>query len=96
MDVLVTYDIRTHDAAGERRLARVAAVCERYGSRVQYSVFECRLSDVRLVRLFGELESVIDPSEDSVHVYRISGTIAALRTTLGRPTGRALGQPWIM
>lgn len=37
MDVLVTYDITTIDRAGERRLARVAAVCERFGERVQYS-----------------------------------------------------------
>lgn len=96
MDVLVTYDIRTADIAGQRRLARVAAVCERYGSRVQYSVFECRVSEVTLVRLFSEIEEVIDPSEDSIHVYRISGTIAASRTTLGRATGRRLGQPWIM
>lgn len=96
MDVLVTYDIRTADIAGERRLARVAAVCERYGSRVQYSVFECRVSDLTLVRLFGELEDVIDPSEDSVHVYRFSGAIAASRTALGRPAGHPLGQPWIM
>lgn len=96
MDVLVTYDIRTADAAGERRLARVAATCERYGSRVQYSVFECRVSDVTLVRLLTELEDAIDPVQDSIHVYRMSGTIAAARTTFGRPTGRALGQPWIM
>ena len=96
MDVLVTYDIRTADTAGERRLARVATVCERYGTRVQYSVFECRVSDVTLVRLFGELEDVIDPLEDSVHVYRMSGTITASRTTLGRPPVRRLGQPWII
>jgi len=34
MDVLVTYDIDTHTRDGEARLARVAKVCERYGTRV--------------------------------------------------------------
>ncbi|MCA1697032.1 MAG: CRISPR-associated endonuclease Cas2 [Actinobacteria bacterium] len=96
MDVLVTYDIRTADVAGERRLARVAAVCERYGSRVQYSVFECRVSEVMLVRLLGQLQDAIDPAEDSVHIYQMPGTTAASRTILGRPAARCLGQPWII
>ena len=55
MDLLVTYDISTLTRAGERRLARVAAVCERYGRRVQYSVFECRVNDLGYVRLLAEL-----------------------------------------
>ncbi len=44
MDLLVAYDISTEDLAGERRLQRVAKVCEQYGVRVQKSVFEARLS----------------------------------------------------
>lgn len=96
MDILVTYDIRTADHPGARRLSRVAAICERYGVRVQHSVFECRVSDLTLERLVGELEDAIEPTEDSVHLYRISGTIAQIRTVLGRPRERQLGQPWII
>jgi CRISPR-associated protein Cas2 len=96
MDILVTYDIRTADSQGERRLARVAAVCERYGLRVQYSVFECRVSELSLERLISELNQVIEPGQDSVNVYRIPGTIASVRESLGRNSGRQLGQPWIL
>jgi CRISPR-associated protein Cas2 len=39
--VLVTYDVNTESAAGRKRFRRVAKICENYGQRVQYSVFEC-------------------------------------------------------
>lgn len=96
MDVLVTYDINTQTPEGERRLARVAAVCERYGVRAQYSVFECRLSETGLQRLWMELAEVIDHRMDSVNFYRFPGELAASRETLGRRKSPDLGRPWII
>ncbi|HOK77309.1 MAG TPA: CRISPR-associated endonuclease Cas2, partial [Verrucomicrobiota bacterium] len=40
MLTLVAYDISDH-----KRLANIAKVCENYGVRVQYSVFECYLDE---------------------------------------------------
>ena len=96
MDVLVTYDITTIDRVGERRLARVAAVCERDGERVQYSVFACRVSEVSYLRLLHELADVLDPSVDRVDIYRIQGSIAEARTSLGQAVRRDLGSPWML
>jgi len=48
MEILVAYDVSTTDAAGERRLRRVAKICEGFGQRVQNSVFECILNDAQL------------------------------------------------
>lgn len=96
MDVLVTYDIATPDGEGERRLAKVAAICERYGDRVQYSVFACRVSDVTYLRLIHELEDILDRRLDRIDLYRIPGNLADCRTTLGRPARRNLGSPWIL
>ena len=45
MRLLITYDVATRDAAGEKRLRRVARACEDYGVRVQKSVFECTVGD---------------------------------------------------
>lgn len=96
MDLLVTYDISTVNDTGQRRLARVAAVCERFGTRVQYSVFESRLAAASHQRMIGELLDEIDPHADSVHTYQFPGTLADSRTSLGRPATRALGDPWII
>lgn len=95
MDVLVTYDISTVDKEGERRLATVARICEGYGTRVQYSVFECRLGEAALVRLVAALARSIEPTEDRVHIYRFAGSIADSRTSLGQPVAHEVGSHWM-
>ena len=87
MDVLVAYDIADTEGAGASRLRRVAQVCEKYGQRVQFSVFECRLSPERLARMIGEVEDVIDSDEDSVMVYRFAGQIGGCSTQARPETG---------
>ncbi len=77
MEVLVTYDVATDDAAGRRRLRRVAQACESYGQRVQKSVFECVLSDVDLEMLTARLRDEMNETTDSIRIYR-------LREPLGR------------
>ena len=96
MDVLVAYDIADTDGAGASRLRRVAQVCEKYGQRVQFSVFECRLSPERLTRMIGEVEDVIDSDEDSVMVYRFAGQIGDARLRLGRKQVHEIGRPWLL
>ena len=96
MDVLVAYDIADTEGPGARRLRQVADVCQKYGERVQFSVFECRVSPERLGRLVGELQDVINPQRDSVVIYRFAGQIQAARTTLGRRGSHELGEPWIL
>lgn len=95
MDVVVTYDIRTTDAAGERRLTRVAAVCERYGWRVQYSVFECRLDDLLLQQLVNELHDEIDHRVDSVNIYRLGSSFERSRESLGA-RNQDWESPWVL
>ncbi|MHB1500765.1 MAG: CRISPR-associated endonuclease Cas2 [Candidatus Dormibacteria bacterium] len=95
MDILVTYDIDTSTRVGTRRLARVAHACERYGVRVQDSVFECRLLPARYQRLVEELRQLIDRTADSVYFYRFDGPLDQSRTTLGRPAPGQPGEAWI-
>jgi CRISPR-associated protein Cas2 len=96
MDVLVTYDIDTTTREGEKRLGRIAKICEGYGVRAQKSVFECRLSKTRLQQLISELAEEIVPKLDSVHVYRFNGSLKASRTSLGRGVAHEMGEPWIL
>lgn len=96
MDVLVTYDIADTETVGATRLRRVAQVCEKYGQRVQFSVFECRLSPERLARLIGEVQDVIDSHRDSVIVYRFPGQLQDAKLRFGRTQDRELGQPWVL
>ena len=96
MDILLTYDIADTEGAGAVRLRRLARVCEKYGERVQLSVFECRLSPARFERMLGEVRDAIDEHQDSVIVYRFAGEIGEARLRLGRSRGRELGEPWVI
>jgi len=69
MLVVVSYDVSTKDAAGRRRLRRVAKACQDFGQRVQHSVFECVVDPEQWARLRGRLLSEYDPSRDSLRFY---------------------------
>lgn len=71
MMVLVTYDVATSDRKGATRLRKVAKICESYGQRVQFSVFECLVDPATWVTVQAKLLKLIDPEQDSLRVYHL-------------------------
>ena len=69
MLVLVTYDVKTSQPGGSKRLRRVAKACKDYGQRVQYSIFECLIDPAQWTILRQRLIDEIDPLEDSLRFY---------------------------
>lgn len=69
MLVLITYDVNTQDAAGHRRLSKIAKQCVNYGQRVQNSVFECLLDAAQAKQLQHKLLSLMDEEKDSLRFY---------------------------
>lgn len=69
MMVLVAYDVNTKTPAGQKRLRKVAKVCQNYGQRVQNSVFECLVDPAEFAYLKNHLEQVINPEKDSLRFY---------------------------
>ena len=69
MFVLVTYDVKTSDPGGKRRLRRVAKVCKDYGQRVQFSVFECIVDPAQWTMLRQRLIGEIEEESDSLRFY---------------------------
>lgn len=57
--------------AGQRRLRKVAKVCQNYGQRVQNSVFECIVDATQFKKLKLELENIIDKDTDSLRFYQL-------------------------
>ncbi|MHB1617833.1 MAG: CRISPR-associated endonuclease Cas2 [Metallibacterium sp.] len=72
MLIIVAYDVSTETAAGRKRLRRVAKACERVGQRVQKSVFECQVNEMRYEALERELLAEINQDEDNLRFYRIT------------------------
>jgi CRISPR-associated protein Cas2 len=70
--VIVCYDVSTETKEGRRRLRRVARVCERFGQRVQKSVFECRVDQVRFEEVERRLLDIVDEREDCLRFYHLT------------------------
>ena len=69
MMTLVSYDVSTVDAAGRKRLRKVAKECVNYGQRVQNSVFEVDVDYGTLLKLKDRLMKIIDEEQDSLRFY---------------------------
>jgi len=78
MLTIVAYDI-----SDARRLARVARLCEDYGVRVQYSLFECRLEETYFESFWLKLLDLIDEDEDRAVAYKIEARCAKETLTAG-------------
>jgi CRISPR-associated protein Cas2 len=81
---LVSYDI-----ANAKRLRRVAKCLESYGTRLQFSVFECPLDDTRLAQAKAALAQIINADHDQV-LFVSLGPAAADATLIIE----ALGLPY--
>ncbi len=69
MMVLVTYDVKTSEAGGAKRLRQLAKACQNYGQRVQNSVFEIEVDPAQWATLKNQLEAVADIKLDSLRYY---------------------------
>jgi CRISPR-associated protein Cas2 len=79
MLIIVAYDI-----TDLKRLPRVAKHCEDYGVRVQYSVFECRLTRELFTTFWDGLKELMDPKADRAVAYRICESCSAEIRIAGR------------
>lgn len=66
MFYVISYDVRE-----DKRRNEVAKTLEGFGTRVQYSVFECLLTEDQFDVLRKRLRALIDPATDSIRSYRL-------------------------
>ena len=96
MDILVAYDVATDTPDGERRLRRVARECERYGQRVQKSVFECAVNDMQRATLTARLLEHIDEERDSLRIYLLRSPRERYLETHGVDHYTDFGEPLLV
>lgn len=87
MMVIISYDVDFTETQGAKRLRKVAKICERYGVRVQNSVFETIVDSVQLTALKSELINVIDMERDTVRFYNIGNKWNSKIDTIGKDKG---------
>lgn len=85
MFLVVSYDI-----PDDRRRTRLHKQLKGFGTRVQYSVFECILDEAQFARLDLLVRQTIDPHEDLVRYYRLCEACVPRITALGGAVTQAL------
>ncbi len=78
MLTVVAYDI-----SDPKRLSRVAHICEDYGLRGQYSIFECYLDEDEFADFWLKLLDEIEEHEDRLVAYKIDARSAKETHTAG-------------
>ena len=69
MMLLVTYDVSFKNTTGPKRLRKMSKLCQVFGQRVQYSVFEIEVDMAQWTQLKNQLIHVMDQEEDSLRIY---------------------------
>ena len=64
MHVVIAYDIPE-----DKRRTKIHKTLKSYGQWMQFSLFECNLTDTQYAKLRGRLSKMIKPAEDSVRFY---------------------------
>ena len=81
MRYMISYDIES-----DRTRRKLAKLLEGYGVRIQYSVFECNLTDKRFQKLYKEIFQLTSGKSDgSVRFYSICKNCEDKIVTIGKP-----------
>lgn len=92
-DMLMVF---TYDVTSDRRRRRVAKILEGVATRVQYSVFEARLSEPRAAAVAQRVAAELDRG-DSLRVYAIGASGEGRTRTYGDAAPIELpGNYWIV
>ena len=76
---LISYDL-----SKDRLRNQVAKEMENFGKRVQYSVFECRISEKQLYILYERLAKIMqDEPDGSIRIYSICRNCEEKLQTIG-------------
>ena len=83
-----TFTVVAYDIPDDNRRNKVAAICEDFGERVQFSVFECYLSAEQRDEMTDKLLKKIERKEDTIRMYQICADCVKRTIILG------LGELW--
>ena len=63
------YIVISYDIPEDKRRTKIHKILKSYGQWMQYSVFECDLTQTQYAKLRSRLSKVIEPDEDSIRFY---------------------------
>lgn len=82
------YWVIAYDIADDKRRLKVAKTLEAIGMRINYSVFECLVTEAQLLKLQRRLKNIIEETEDCVLYYYLCKSCVPKRSGIGRVEDR--------
>ncbi len=79
--MLISYDI-----PDDKRRAKIAKTLENFGTRVQYSVFECNLTKTQFAEVRKRLVALVVEADDSIRFYALPSDAVKTIAILGHGT----------
>lgn len=74
----------SYDITSDRLRNKIAKELENYGRRVQYSVFECRITAKQFEKLYQKLIILMEgESEGNIRIYKLCGKCQQEIQTIG-------------
>lgn len=83
MHVVISYDV-----AEDKRRTKIHKILKSYGQWMQYSVFECNLTETQYAKLRSRLNKLIKPEQDSIRFYVLCACCQAKVERIGGETIR--------
>ncbi len=78
------FTIISYDIVQDRRRTKIMKFLLGYGSRVQYSVFECDLTAEQFTKVLATLVRLADAQTDSVRCYQLDAAAIKQIKIVGR------------
>ena len=78
MQLVVAYDITAN-----KRRTKIAKILEDYGSRVNFSVFECDIGKTQYEEMKKRIWKVVNPRRDCIIFYCLCGSCRQRREAIG-------------
>ena len=75
----------SYDLAENKPRNKLAKLLEGYGVRVQYSVFECNLTEKKFKKLYAQILALTEKEEGSVRFYPLCRSCEGRIVTIGKP-----------
>ena len=63
------FYVVTYDISDDKRRSKVVKLMESIGTRMNYSVFECMLTDIQYQNMYKKLAKIVVRREDWVNIY---------------------------
>jgi CRISPR-associated protein Cas2 len=79
---IIVYDVPA-TKKGNKRRTRLHDLLSGYGTRTQYSLFECFLTAMQFAKLQQKIENLIKPAEDSLRIFVLDGNSVKRTITYG-------------